>query len=195
MGKGDVNKVGPWGEKNVHHWEDEVGPEVVVDLSDPPSKAGRVTEPGLKVVPNTLSDHYHLVAVRIIIIFNTCSSPRRRGRILPGQSEDCWSCFWSCAWRSWGLTFSSWILYFRFFGDFSNIRKDGRRVLFWEYIASSGFQSLIQFQNEDMEDAILYGSFTEKFLHCDSTWNQTNIFTSKLHLNDTNNLVRQILKV
>ena len=62
---GDVNKVRPWGEKNVHHWEDEVGPEVVVDLSDPPSKAGRVTKPGLKVVPNTLSDHYHLMAVRV----------------------------------------------------------------------------------------------------------------------------------
>ena len=42
-----------------------MGPEVVVDLSDPPSKAGRVTEPGLKVVPNTLSDHYQLVAIRV----------------------------------------------------------------------------------------------------------------------------------
>ena len=42
-----------------------MGPEVVVDLSDPPSKAGRVTKPGLKVVPNTLSDHYHLMAVRV----------------------------------------------------------------------------------------------------------------------------------
>ena len=42
-----------------------MGPEVVVDLSDPPSKAGRVTKPGLKVVPNTLSDHYQLVAVRV----------------------------------------------------------------------------------------------------------------------------------
>ena len=36
-----------------------------MDLSDPPSKAGRVTKPGLKVVPNTLSDHYHLVTVRV----------------------------------------------------------------------------------------------------------------------------------
>ena len=42
-----------------------MGPEVVVDLSDPPSKAGRVTKPGLKVVPNTLSDHNHLVTVRV----------------------------------------------------------------------------------------------------------------------------------
>ena len=41
-----------------------MGPEVVVDLSDPPSKAGRVTKPGLKVVPNTLSDHNHLMSVR-----------------------------------------------------------------------------------------------------------------------------------
>ena len=42
-----------------------MGPEVVVDLSDPPCQAGRVTEPGLKVVPNTLSDHYHLMADRV----------------------------------------------------------------------------------------------------------------------------------
>ena len=156
-----------------------------------------ILPPRLAESPNRDSKLFRILSVIIItwwqlestisIIFNTCCSPRRRGRILPGQSEDCWSCFWSCAWRSRGLTFSSWILYFRFFGDFSNIRKDGRRVLFWEYVASSGFQSLIQFQNEDMEDAILYESFTEKFLHCDSTWNQTNIFTSKLHFDDTNN--------
>ena len=42
-----------------------MGPEVVVDLSDLPCQAGRVTKPGLKVVPNTLSDHNHLVTVRV----------------------------------------------------------------------------------------------------------------------------------
>ena len=55
-----VNKVRPWSQKNVHHWEDEVGEEVVVNLGEFPPEGGRIPESRLKVVSYALGDHCNL---------------------------------------------------------------------------------------------------------------------------------------
>ena len=54
------NKVQPWSQKNVHHWEDEVGEEVVVNLGEFPSEGGRIPESGFKIVSYALRDHCNL---------------------------------------------------------------------------------------------------------------------------------------
>ena len=119
--KNSLTKLQPWSQENVHHWEDEVGEEVVVDLGEFAPQAGRIPESGLKVVSYALGDHRNLFQkVKMIdtkkmnlwlvthlpkagawkcgyqwwlILF----SPRRRGQRLQGQLTGCWSCSWNCA--------------------------------------------------------------------------------------------------
>ena len=58
--KNSLTKLQPWSQENVHHWEDEVGEEVVVDLGEFAPQAGRIPESGLKVVSYALGDHRNL---------------------------------------------------------------------------------------------------------------------------------------
>ena len=58
--KNSLTKLQPWSQENVHHWEDEVGEEVVVDLGEFAPQAGRIPESGLKVVSYALGDHRDL---------------------------------------------------------------------------------------------------------------------------------------
>ena len=60
MKKEFLNKVQPRSQKNVHHWEDEVWKEVVVNLREFSSQCARVPESGLKVVSYALGDHRDL---------------------------------------------------------------------------------------------------------------------------------------